>query len=203
MKRSLAGSVAPMSYRNTAVALCLSFALVMAGCGSDGSELAASEPSVADVTAPTVELTGTWERVTTCEQLVGALEQAGLDAWIPEMVVGNQFIPGVTELSALRDPSDPCKNAVPRRHSHFFTEDGVFGSLAFNGDKVDDGTYEMTGENTFAITKEFPQPVTFHYEIDGNTITFDPVIPTCTPDCFEAAWSVSVAYPGEEWHRRQ
>jgi hypothetical protein len=50
------------------------------------------------------------------------------------------------------------------------------------------------------VSKEFPD-VTFHYAIEGDGITFEPVIPECSPDCFEAAWSVSVAYPGETWRR--
>jgi hypothetical protein len=49
-------------------------------------------------------------------------------------------------------------------------------------------------------SKEFPD-VTFDYRIDGDTISFEPVIPECSSDRFEAAWSVSVAYPGETWHR--
>jgi hypothetical protein len=89
---------------------------------------------------------------------------------------------------------------VPREHSHFFDEDGRFGSLNWNGEAVDDGTYEIVDEDTFVISKEFPD-VTFDYTIDGDTISFDPLIPECSPDCFEAAWSVSVAYPGETWQR--
>ena len=65
---------------------------------------------------------------------------------------------------------------------------------------MDDGTYEITDENTFVVSKEFPD-VTFHFDVRGDTITFDPVIPNCAPQgCFEAVWSVLVAYPGHEWH---
>jgi hypothetical protein len=73
-----------------------------------------------------------------------------------------------------------CAGAVPRTHAHFFTEDGLFGSLDWNGDQVDDGTYELVGDDTFVVSKEFPD-VTFHYVIDGDTIAFEPVIPECSP----------------------
>jgi hypothetical protein len=106
----------------------------------------------------------------------------------------------VTTPDEIADPAHPCEGAVPRTHAHFFTDDGLFGSLDWNGDQVDDGTYELVGEDTFVVSKEFPD-VTFHYAIEGDSITFEPVIPQCAPSCFEAAWSVAVAYPGETWVR--
>jgi hypothetical protein len=115
-------------------------------------------------------------------------------------VVGERFIPGVRKPGQLADPGKPCTGAIPREHSHFFTEDGRFGSLDWNGDTVDDGTYEMVDADTFVVSKEFPD-VTFSFAIDGDTIRFEPETPKCSPDCFEALWSVMVAYPGEEWHR--
>ena len=161
----------------------------------DEHEVAASEQS--DVVST---LVGTWERETTCEELVTALTNAGLEQWVLEGVAGNGFVPGVGSPDEIADPDDPCAGAVPRVHSHVFTKDGEFGSLNWNGDPVDDGTYEIVEDGTFVVSKEFPD-VTFGYTIDGDTISFDPQIPECTPDCFEAAWSVSVAYPGETWQR--
>lgn len=157
---------------------------------------------VSSTSQATVEtaLAGTWERETRCEELVSALTEAGLEQWVLEAVAGNGFVPGVRTPDQIADPSDPCEGAVPRTHAHFFTEDGLFGSLDWNGEQVDDGTYELVGDDTFVVSKEFPD-VTFHYVIDGDAISFEPVIPECAPDCFEAAWSVSVAYPGETWVR--
>jgi len=184
--------------------LSLAFVMVVAACGSKGSDgqpSTASTSNAKETSSPTPQLVGTWERRTRCEEIVKAFEQAGLDKWIPEFVAGNNFVPGVTDVSELKDPSDPCQGSVPRMHSHFFTDDGSFGSLDFDGEQVDDGVYEVTGPDTFAVSKELPEPVTFHYEIVGDGITFDPVVPDCTPKCFEAAWSVSVANPGKKWHR--
>ena len=35
--------------------------------------------------------------------------------------------------------------------------------------------------------------------VTGDTIRFDPVVPSCAPGCFEAVWSVMVAFPGKTW----
>lgn len=152
-----------------------------------------SEPS-----GEPADLVGEWERETRCEEIVSALKDAGLEQWIPEVAAG--FVPGVTGPGAVDDPANPCGDAVPLRHSHFFTAEGQFGSRDQDGAQVDDGTYRIVDEGTFVVSKEFPD-VTFHYEIEGDSITFEPVIPECSPDCFEAAWSVSVAFPGHPWQR--
>jgi hypothetical protein len=172
--------------------------VLLAGACSSAGEPKTAVPSKAPERA-TSALVGTWERETTCEELVSVLTEAGLERWVLESVAGNGFLPHVTSPDQI-DPDDPCRGAVPRVHSHFFTEDGTFGSLDWNGDQVDDGTYVVRGGDTFVVSKEFPD-VTFHFAIDGDTIMFEPVIPDCSPKCFEASWSVSVAYPGMTWHR--
>jgi hypothetical protein len=121
---------------------------------------------------------------------------------------GNGFIPGVTTVEDLADPAHPCRGAVPRRHSHFFTQDGSFGSRDWDGNQVDDGTYETVDDHTLVIPYRFeegpPIQVTFRYRIAGGTIRFDPVMPSdcSTSRCREAAaWSVAVALPGKTWRR--
>ena len=144
---------------------------------------------------------GTWQRVTTCEELLEGFNRAGLGESALEAVAGNGFVPGVSTADQIPDPEHPCEGAVQREHSHFFTADGQFGSLDWNGEQVDDGTYTVIDDRTFVISKEFPD-VTFHFQIRGDTIKFDPVIPDCASQgCFEAWWAVSVAYPGKEWQR--
>lgn len=176
--------------------------VVTSGCaGSPGTE--GIERTKESGATPRVEpLVGTWERQTRCQEVVSALERAGLENWVVETVAGNGFIPGVTDPDEIADPADPCKGAVPRVHSHFFTPDGRFGSLDWNGEEVDFGTYEIVDDHTFVISKEFPDDVTFNYTIQGDTLMFEAaMIPDCAPQCFEAAWSVVVAYPGEAWDR--
>jgi hypothetical protein len=143
---------------------------------------------------------GTWVANTTCSAQYRALMQfPGLRKFAVEMVVGNGFIPGVRSPDQLKNPARPCLGAVPRKHSHFFTKDGKFGSLDWTGQQVDDGTYTLKAPNKMVIAKEFPS-VTFTYAVQGKTIRFVPDIPrNCST--FRCAWSLSMAIPGAHWTR--
>jgi hypothetical protein len=159
---------------------------------------AGARPSGAASAAAPSPLVGTWQRTTTCTELATALRTAGLQKFVLEFVAGNGFIPGVQRPEQIRDPANPCKGAVPRKHSHFFTKNREFGSLDWKGQPVDDGTYRA-GPGTVTVFKEFPK-VTFRYRITGNSITFSPVIAKgCSS--FRCAWAVSMAYPGKSWRR--
>ena len=174
--------------------------LLMVACGGDSGEEATSAPGTMTAVARSTQIVGEWKRETTCVELVQALRDAGMDDIVDEFVAGNGFIPsiGVDDPEKV-DPDNPCKGAVPRVHSHFFTEDGEFGSRDWNGKDVDDGRYRVTGDK-LVISKEFPD-VAFRYRIAGDTITFDPldIPPGCTD--FRCGWSIAVAYPGKEWTR--
>ena len=126
------------------------------------------------------------------------MKRAGLKKALLESIATDGWIPGVTSVEQIKNPARPCRGAVARKHSHFFTADGLFGSRDANGHQVDDGQYRLIGDNTLVIGD-----VTFHYKISdgGDTIAFTPEIPKCAPSCFEAGWSVAVAYPGYTWHR--
>jgi hypothetical protein len=153
---------------------------------------------------PVNSIAGTWQRVIHCQDVVRALTAAGfgdnaLDA-------AGEFVHVTSE--GVADAANPCRGALPERHSHFFTADGQFGSLDENGDQVDEGTYEIVAPGTLVMPYGFehgpPIPVTFHFRIHGNTISFDPVIPNdcSTSQCREAtAWSVTVALSGKTWRR--
>lgn len=159
------------------------------------SQARTTETSVANA------LVGTWSRVTTCSQLATALDDAGLEAAVLDSVAGNAFVPGVTRPGQL-DPAHPCAGAVPRRHSHFFTAAGRFGSLDWSGKRVDDGTYRI-GENHSVTIGNADARVRFRYRIvNGTTLMLTPVLPACVArTCFAAVWGVSVAYPGKPWKR--
>lgn len=180
--------------------------LALVGCGGESQgEVGASTPASATPTSDTLppesKLVGEWERVTTCEERVQALTQAGLQRFSAEHAAGEGWIPGVTDPSQLADPKDPCEGAVPLEHSHFFTADGAFGSKDADGSTVDDGSYELVDDTTVVITKEFGE-VTFHFVADEDTLVLTPVIPDCVKDgCFAAQWAVGMSYPGLEWQR--
>ena len=131
---------------------------------------------------------------------VAALESAGLGKFAVEHAAGQGWIPGVTSPEQIKDPEHPCQGAIPLKHGHFFTEDGLFGSTDDQGDQVDDGTYRVLDEDTIIVEKEFGD-VTFNYRIqDDGTLLLDPVMPNCAKNgCFAAQWAVAVAYPGLPW----
>lgn len=160
-------------------------------------------PSISPSTESVAALVGRWERVNTCQELVDELNQAGLGKMAPTIVAGNGFVPGSANQLAKR--ADLCQGAKPRVHAHFFTPEGLFGSLDWNEQQVDDGAYTIINDNTFKIGD-----TTFHYEIvNDDTLMLEPVIPKAAvtealahPDEFSAAgWSVSVAFQGHPWKR--
>ena len=180
--------------------------LLLAGCGGDDKPAAESTSTAA--TKQTVEaspssaatIVGDWQRVTTCEQRVTALENAGLGEFAVEHAAGEGWIPGVTSPEQVKDSEHPCRGAIPLKHGHFFTEDGQFGSTDDQGDQVDDGRYRVVDQDTIIVEKEFGN-VSFDFRIqDDGTLLLDPVMPKCTKNgCFAAQWAVAVAYPGLPW----
>ena len=168
------------------LAVCMA---MLAGCSSDDAK-----PSPKD---PEPSILGIWKRVTTCEERVNALNDAGLGKYAAQSVAGDGFIPGVTDADQLKDRSNPCDGAKPVEHSHFFTDEGQFGSLDADGNQVDDGAYHLAGSDKVIIGK-----VTFHYTVTQDTLKLQPVLPTCAKDgCDDAQWAVNVSYNGLPWKR--
>jgi hypothetical protein len=159
---------------------------LVAGCGgSDSSEA----------------LVGEWELERDCTEIVQGLEEAGLEEYTLQVIAVAEMVPGVVnDPDQFEDPTNPCKGAVPSKHSHFFTAEGQFGSRNELGEQVDEGTYDVVDDDTFVLGDN----ATFNYQIEGDTITFEPVIPdACTTKaCHEnAVLAISVAFPGQTWQR--
>ena len=187
--------------RVVAIFAAAALALLGGACGGDSAAEGTSTPATTEASTGSAHaIVGEWKRETRCLELVQALRAAGMDELIDEFVAGNGFIPaiGVDDPEQI-DRQQPCRGAVPRVHSHFFTADGEFGSRDWNGEDVDDGRYRVVGDK-LVISKEFPD-VTFRYRIEGDTIMLDPLnIPAgCT--AFRCGWSIAVAYPGKTWQR--
>ena len=142
-------------------------------------------------------MVGEWQRMTTCQERVTAFTAKGLQAYAAESVVGDAFIPGVESVEQLEDPNHPCRGATPQKHSHFFTEAGMFGSRDQEGQQVDEDPYEVTSPNTVRIGKS-----DFRFTITGNALRLYPVLPPCAAHgCWIAQWQVSVSYNGLPWRR--
>ena len=153
-------------------------------------------------TARSSPLVGRWERVTTCKELVSALTKADLRKTAPAILAGNGFVPGTPQQLAVK--TNICKGAVARRHSHFFTAAGQFGSVDYNGQQVDDGSYRLLDARTVRINDG-----KFHFRIKGRELRLEPVISAAArhkalafPLRFSTAgWQVAVAFPGHAWKR--
>ncbi len=181
-------------------------ASLLVGCGSDAGTSArpnADSTSTPTANAPKVEseLVGEWQRINTCQGLVRGMTEAGLGKFAAEHVVDEAWVPRVTTVDQLQDPEHPCIGAAARKHGHFFTADGLFGSRDEDGNQVDDGTYDLPDDRTVVINKEFGK-ITFHFKVDGNQLFLTPVLPECAKkDCFAGFWAISVAEPGLSWNR--
>ena len=190
-------------------------ALVVGGCAS------AAAPSSSALDVPTVPasvaatpaaselvpqasppaIVGEWVGIHDCLRIQKMLSDAGLEEFVAEAVYGNGLVPGVAAESDIEDMNRPCAAAVPRKHSHFFTADGFFGSKDYDGAQVDDGGYRLEGDDVVVING-----TSFRYRIDGDELTLVPPeidISDCTTkECrFPAAWVLMVAMPGTTWTR--
>ncbi len=157
---------------------------------------AAGEPSASAAAGATSEIVGEWVGIHDCERIVEALRDAGFEeAFVLENVVGNALVPEASSVDDLADSADPCADAVPRKHGHFFTPDGGFGSTDHSGQQVDDGTYEVVDGDTVSING-----TEFGYEIRGETLNLVSLAPEgCVT--FECGWSIMVAMAGEPLER--
>jgi hypothetical protein len=190
-----------MKMRTVALACVLVASAVAAsssGAGVVGREV--SRENATDTSSPA--LVGRWLRVTTCRELVDALRKAGLGKTAPGILAGNGLVPGTPQ--QLAQKADICSGAIRRQHSHFFTRDGAFGSLDWNGKQVDDGRYRVIDRRTFRIG-----PAEFRYRISGKQLMLTPVITAAAkrqalarPLGFSpAGWQVAVSFPGHVWNR--
>jgi hypothetical protein len=193
------------------VVLMVAIAVLAACGGSSAASLptegtAAATPTAAeDATTETpLPLVGLWMQVHTCDQLVAALEEAGLGEIAPAMV-GDYFPDTAPEELAAKE--DVCSGARPQRHFHFFDAAGEFGSLDQHRQQVDDGPYVVDGDMLFIGDETWGGTWTF--AISGNRLTLSPVLDDeqieealANPLGFSTAgWVVAVAYPGTTWKR--
>jgi hypothetical protein len=171
--------------------------LLTASCGSDDSsnddDEQSSAPGSAEqtTTADADPLVGEWVAVNRCEEFADAVADAGLEEFTVEMAGGLREVP-----AGKVDPTDPCEGAKPVEHSHSFSESGEFASYDDKGQQVDEGTYEVTDEGVFILRRP-PFESEVRYEVDGDTATFDLVVPSCdSKECRTgAALGIATFFP--------
>ena len=203
------GAAARTNVRPASLAsIAATIVVLVVGCGSDNSETAQSASPMPQATSSPrpAPIAGRWEVLRTCEGMVEALDQAGLRELAPS-VVGDYF-PDKSPKQLARK-ADICQHAKPQQHSHFFTDDGRFGSLDQHEQQVDDAPYSVIDDRTLRLSPEFGEE-TYRYRIvAGNELTLEPIIPTrarhvalANPLKFSlAGHSAAVAYTGHTWKR--
>jgi hypothetical protein len=157
-------------------------------------------------TAGAPAIVGRWQVDRTCQGLVQAARRFNLEPLAPS-IVGDYF-PGKTPQQLARK-KHLCRGATVQQHSHFFTSDGLFGSVDQHGQQVDDGMYRVINTRTIRIGNP-DTGARFHYRItDRKTLRLRPVITKrmrrqALAHPFEfspAGWAVAVSYTGHTWER--
>ena len=185
----------------TAAATVMVAAASLGALATSAQAAASGRLVVSSPSEPVAPIVGRWQQLHTCQELVDALNALGLGALAPG-VVGDYFPDQTFDELAAKD--DPCAGAKPQQHSHFFTADGLFGSLDQYGNQVDDDAYVIVDSNTIQIG-----PGTFDYSIQGSTLQLTPIITDKQrrealrhPEEFTTAgWMVAVSYPGTKWKK--
>lgn len=190
--------------------------LVLTSCaGATGSSAlpaastAATSPSVDSSIQPSggaAQLVGTWTRTQDCETMLAAFEGAGLAESHAVWIIGN-WVGDHADVQA--DLEDLCADArVAEEHSHFFTDDGQFGSYDAAGEQVDDGDYAVVDSDTLSFPSHSTEfryggDILVVYAVSGDTATFEVQLPSeCGDACKEAhAWAFSAFFGPDPWTR--
>jgi hypothetical protein len=160
-------------------------------------------------------IVGQWTAKPECQQVEGALAAAGLRAAAAPILA--DFFPDATP-EQLAKKKDICEGAPPPvEHSHFFTADGLFGSLDQDQRQVDDGTYLATVSDLYICDSSVPRCTSaeasghFSYVISSDQLSLTSVITSAEKSAArssplefnDAGWMVSVAYAGHPWKRTE
>jgi hypothetical protein len=159
-----------------AAASTATLAVAASACGSDSaaeSSSGSADPNRSRNAAN--ELVGEWVAQNRCADLVRALREAGLDAYIGRMVTGQYR--DETPRRIAKD-KHPCRGATSFEHSHAFKSDGGFASYDDTGQQVDHGTYQTSGDRLTVSRPPFD--VTVRYRIAGDQATIELDAP---PNC--------------------
>ena len=140
--------------------------------------------------------------------MLEAFEEAGLADSQAEWIIGN-WVGDPANVQV--DPNNLCANARPaEEHSHYFTEDGQFGSLDASGNQVDDGNYAVVDDDTVSFASHatefgYDGDILVDYAVNGDTAEFAvQVPPECDPACLQAhSWALSAFFGAEPWTRTE
>lgn len=179
----------------------LAITIVATACKSGSSsqpQPGSSQDAVPSITSPAPAIEATWRRDYTCEDLVRAFESVGVGEHAPDALVGLHMV----EESAAGS-ENPCKEAVEVQLTHVFRPNGYL--LDYLGTKLVDDChcYSLIGDDTFVVLGDSGDPdISLHYVIDGDTLTFDVVLPDpCSAKCQDQVAFTVASYAVGPWNR--
>jgi hypothetical protein len=106
-------------------------AVTAAGSTTTDASPGSPRPTTTDASG----IVGSWHRAQSCGEMLVVFDAAGLAESHLGWLQGNFFGGGPGPIEG-----DVCEGAQgPLEHSHFFTDDGAFGSHDEHGDEVDHG----------------------------------------------------------------
>jgi hypothetical protein len=168
-------------------AAALAIAVTMAiACASD-----VNRPTTTSTTEPTrAALIGDWSLVRSCDAVVRAFREAGLEELIPMSLVDARYFANEDQIA----PGRPCHGAEETRYVYFFEADGRWGMLDDDNVLVDDREFAVVDEHTIAFGD-----VRIDHRVGADgALTFDVVTPErCDRICREVhAWAVAAFASG-------
>ena len=185
------------------VIVLVGLALLVAACGTSRGPAAPSRSQAAPGSPEQPSagpLVGTWQRVTSCERFLRALERAGLGEFSTELLVWSpsRWFPSEGSVPT----GDRCRGATEAPYSVYFAEDGRFGVVDDDGVLVEKQTYRPVDEDTISLHlvtwDSVRGTVSVDYRIRGDVIRFGVVVPhPCGERCRQVtAWAIADLYAG-------
>lgn len=158
----------------------------------------ADAPASGDSQQP---ILGSWQSEYVCQDLVKAYEHAGVGRFAPRALGELHMLKGAADRLA----GDPnlCNGARRIQRTHVFEPNG--NVLNYQGSTVVDECwcYTLVGDHTLVNHADPGYPdISLHYEIDGDTLSFDVLVPDpCSARCRDQVQTMVGQYAVGPWHR--
>jgi hypothetical protein len=184
--------------------LLIAITISTVACGSSGSTsqpaITSPPPTTSVSNAATEAILGTWRMEYTCEKLLRAYVRYGVT---DELAAGLATF-GIHKSSKAQMAENICEGAKQFQRTHFFQPNGYL--INYQGKQIVDDChcYQLVDNHTFVNLGDPGDPdVSLHYAIDGDTLTFDVVVPDqcSTAKCLGGVAFAVYQYALGSWQR--
>ncbi len=162
----------------------------------------AGQKDASSLSDPTQQaILGSWQSEYVCQDLVQAYKNAGVGRFAPRALGEMHMLKG----TAHRLAGDPnlCNGARRIQRTHVFEPNGNI--LNYQGSTVADecACFTLVGDHTLFNHADPGYPdISLHYEIVGETLTFDVLVPDpCAARCKDQVQYLVGQYGVGPWHR--